>query len=66
MVRRHGERTDRQALTEDTKRAILMDIWPAELENTSCIIGQSRLCRSDLVDVDDACCPAEGEHDGER
>lgn len=32
MVRRRDERTARNALTDDTSKAILMDMCPAELE----------------------------------
>lgn len=32
MVRRQDERTGRQALTDDTKRAIVMDMCPPEME----------------------------------
>lgn len=48
-VRRQDERTDRQALTDDTKRAVMMDMYLVELEKarltltgTACIQMSSR------------------------
>lgn len=44
MVRRHDERTGRQALAGDTKRATMMDMCPAGLE-------KHLVLKSDLSDT---------------
>lgn len=44
MVRRQDERTARLALTDDTKRAIMMDMCPPELE-------RHRVLNSDRYDT---------------
>lgn len=80
MVRRHDERTGRQALTDDTQIPIMMDMCPTELGRhlvlhsdqygsyPKVMPGNMEYVvhnRSDPVGPDEMLYPADDEHDGE-